>query len=348
MADDIRIGELVTQSMLYSFEHCPRQFKYQYVERLKGKVKTQSEQPLVRGTWFHKLLEEYYSGRSWRDAHEEMTRQYDQLLDEEKDALGALPAEMSALMYAYLWHYGADEDDAYHGWIVHETERIIQCEWPGGGTFQLKTDMIVETPYGLYMVDHKTHKALPDARYRLLDKQRVFYIWAAHQVGIPVNGFIWNYIVPKAPTKPKLLKNGDRLSKVAISTDYPTMLGAIHEYGLAEEDYADQLAGLKRLRWEYGAVQRSEFFRRDVLARDKALEDRVIGAAIRTVERLRSYEYDDLTERTIGRNCSWCRYGDLCTTDLSCGMASDQAQNIRRQNYRIGDPLSYYRNESEV
>lgn len=334
---------IVTHSKIKAFESCPNKARYAYVDCLKPKILTKRDQPLVRGTWFHKLLEEYYADRSWILAHQEMTRQYDKLFDEEKDSLGPLPDEMGRLMVAYLWHYGANAKDPYHGWTVHAAEEKLECDLPDGNTFRMKYDLLIEDARGLWLVDHKTHLTLPNTAYRLLDKASTLYVWCARQNGIPVNGFIWNYIVPKAPTKPKLLKSGDRLSKVAVTTDYPTMYEAIVEYGLSLSDYTAQLADLKAHRWAGpDAVQTSPFFRRDVLQFEDETIERTIQSVLRTVDRMSTYPYDDLTERFVGRDCDWCAYRDLCTTELIAGSDSAQSRNLRRQQYKVVDPFAYY------
>lgn len=335
---------IITHSKLYSFLRCPRQFMYRYEESLVPARKTRTEQPLERGTWFHKLLEEHYAGRSWVCAHAHLTRAYNALSHEEQFELGDLPDEMYRLMHAYLWHYAAEVDD---GWKVHEAELMLECPWPGGGTYRGKIDLLIEDQRGLWIVDHKTMKTLPNTRYRVLDKASVLYVWAARQVGIPVNGFIWNYIVPKAPTVPKVLKDGKRLSKIAISTDYPTMLAAVKQHGLNPADYADQLDGLKSVRWSYGSVQRSDFFRRDVMVKDEDLEKRVLESAVRTTDRMVNYSYDDTTERVVERACDWCSFGELCSTDLTAGMDSQPAQNLRSQRYRVVDPFAYYEKDND-
>src|SRR3546814_13150013 len=72
---------------------------------------------------------------------------------------------------------------------------LIEVPLPflSGVTLKLRLDMLVEDEYGLWVVDHKTHKTIPKTTDRLLDLQSPLYVWACHQAGIPVHGFIWNY-----------------------------------------------------------------------------------------------------------------------------------------------------------
>lgn len=340
---------ITTHSMIKAMGRCPKQTQYKYAERLKPRFVTSSDKPLKRGTWFHELLEDYYVGKSWKLRHKQNSARYGELFDEERDALGDLPYEMEALMRSYLWHYGADKDDPFHGWTVHDTELTLECEWPDGeGIYRCRVDALIENQYGLWIVDHKTHKKLPDHSFRLLDHASALYIWCAKMNGLDVNGFIWNYIVAKAPTKPQLVdvKRSPRLSRSAIDTDYPTMLRAIKEYGLDWRDYRDQLRALKNTRWKDGEVQTSNFFRREVMEKDDDMLARVVGAAMRTRDRMHGYHWEDpdTVERVTDRSCNWmCSYKELCMTELLNG----DARNMRKQHFRVGDPLDYYQDTKD-
>src|SRR3546814_15734859 len=99
--------------------------------------------------------------------------------------------------------------------------------------------MLVEDEYGLWVVDHKTHKTIPKTTDRLLDLQSPLYAWACHRAGIPVHGFIWNYVLAKAPSAPKMAYEGKKnqaLSRAACSRNYLTFVRPVKEsqktYGL--------------------------------------------------------------------------------------------------------------------
>lgn len=351
--------EITTHSMLKSFSRCPKQFQYKYVERLKRKLVNEKEKPLRRGTWFHKLLEEHYAGRDWKMMHRHLTAQFGQLFDEERDALGDLPRECARLMRSYLWHYGADKTDPFHGWDVKGTEVTLECPWPDGrGIYRCRVDMLVEDEFGLWLIDHKTHKSLPGLMFRLLDFQSALYIWCAWQNGIDVAGFTWNYIRTKAPTVPALAyvgKSNERLSTASIDTDYPTYYLGIKALDRLDDPVAvAKLAQLKSERWSPGAIQTSSFFRRETLEKDDGMVARVVHSAMRTRDRILTYDWGARTsrgdnfiretvERTVDKSCDWCAFKDLSSTELFGGNGS----MIRRQLFRVGDPLDYYRDDRE-
>lgn len=348
---------ITTHSMLKCFARCPKQAQYKYLERLKPRFANASDKPLRRGTWFHKLLEEHYAGRDWKVAHAKLSAQFGELFDEERDALGDLPRECAVMMRSYLWHYGANKDDRYHGWDVHDTEVTLECPWPDGeGIYRCRVDALVQDEYGLWLVDHKTHKSLPDLTFRLLDYQSALYIWAAWENGIKVRGFIWNYIRTKAPTVPSLAYAGtarERLSTATIDTDWPTYYLGVKALGRLDDPVAKaKLKELKSQRWQHGTTQTSPFFRRDVLEKSDDMVARVVGSAMRTRDRMHGYDWGARTshgdntiretvERCVDKSCGWCRYNPLCSTELFGG----NSDNVRRQLFRVGNPLDYYQDD---
>lgn len=327
-----------THSMLKTFRRCPKQAEFKYVHRLKPRT---LGSPLKRGVWVHELLEAYHSGGDWKAVHQKYCYEFAKLFDEEKEYYGDLPNEIERVMRSYIWHYKKDP------WTYHKLEFQVEAELPDGSTYRGKVDALIENQFGLWLVDHKTHKSLPDHSFRLLDSQSVLYIWAARRMGIQVQGFIWNYIRWKAPSVPTLLKSGERLSKVASDTDYPTYIKALKKY--KEEnpqfkittEYKDRARYLQGLQYEFGSPQRSTFFRRDVLEKSDDMIERAVKENFHTAQRMNAYDFSDkaAVERVVERSCSFsCSYVDLCTADLM----GANTRPIIRQNYIEGDPNDYY------
>lgn len=344
---------VTTHSMLKSYLQCPKQAQYKYAERLKARLVTRRDQPLRRGTWVHELLQAYYEDTDWMRVHGLNSRKFDKLMDIEKEEIGDLPAECLRLFKSYLWHYGANKDDPFHGWEVLGVEQTFEAVWPdsedGLDIYRCRVDLLVRDRYGLLIVDHKTHKTLPSHTFRTLDAASPLYIWAARESGYDVRGFQWNYIRTKVPTTPKLVYVGtprERLSEAAIDTDYPTYARALVNLGLdwRQEPYRSKLKSLKAQRWKEDAPQTSQFFRRDILEKDDAMVARVIGTAMRTRDRMHAdFEDFDVTERNMGRHCDWCTFSQLCTTEMFGGLGD----HIRRKQFRVGDPLDYYHDQRE-
>lgn len=329
---------ILTNSMLTTFRRCIKQAEYKYVHRLKPK---RLGGPLKRGTWVHSLIEEDANGKDWRKLHQKFSAQFEQMFDEEKDFYGDMPTEIETIMESYFWHYKNDP------WKYHETELELTAQL-GKTLIRIKFDALVENQWGLWLVDHKTHKTLPKLEYRMLDTQSPLYIWVARENGIPVNGFIWNYVRWKAPTIPQMAYAGtarQRLSVRGIETDYPTYARTLkqykQEYGLRIKDYATELERLKLHRYVPGEPQVSPFFRRDVFEKSDELIRRVLKEAGRTAKRMNKYDFSDpeAVERTVGRHCEFmCSYRDLCSMELLGG----NLKPLIKQNYEVGDPMSYY------
>lgn len=338
-------GKLIsTHSMLKTFRRCPKQAEFKYVHRLKPRL---LGSPLKRGTWVHSLLEEHHSGRDWRAMHAKLSAQFDQLFDEEKDFYGDMPTEIRIIMESYEWHYRADP------WKVIETEFQVETELPDGTIYRGKVDALVENQFGLWVVDHKTHKTLPDGTFRILDAQSALYLWACLRNKMPVQGFIWNYVRWKAPSTPKLAYEGtkrERLSKSACDTDYPTLFRALKKlkeekgYKITQDD-RDWLARLKAQRYAFGEPQTSSFFRRDVLEKSHDMLRRVATENYRTSQRMHDYDFTnpDAVERVVDRSCAFsCSYTDICAAQL---MGANIVPLIK-QNYIMGDPNDYYNDKA--
>lgn len=345
---------VTTHSMLKAYLSCPKSAQYKYAERLKPRRLTRNEQPLQRGTWVHELLQVHYEGGDWKARHAELTKKFNLLMDVEMEELGDLPTECARLMRSYLWHYGANKHDPMHGWEILGAEQTFEAVWPdsedGLDIYRCRVDLLVRDEYGLLIVDHKTHKTLPDHTNRVLDAASPLYIWAARESGHDVRGFQWNYIRVKAPTTPKLVYVGttrERLSEAAIDTDFPTYYRGITALGLnpRDEPHRTKLRHFLSQRWRPDGPQTSGFFRRDILEKDDEMIARVVATAMKTRDRMHEdYKDLDVVERNNGRNCSWCRFRTLCTTEMFGG----NGDLIRRKEFRVGDPLDYYQDQKET
>lgn len=328
-----------TQSMIKAGRHCLKQTQYKYRDRLKPKIVGQA---LYRGKWVHAVLESHYKGGDWKEEHQQWVHKYNRLFDEEKAKLGDLPNEIRNLMRGYFWHYKNDED-----WEVLETELTIEAEILPNVVFRCRVDNMVETPWGIFLVDHKTHKNLPNHEFRLLDTQSPLYVWAAREAGYPVVGFIWNYLRSRPQSHWRFKRDGDLYARIG-ETDYPTAYADLKKAGLNPKDakWRPQLQALKAVRYEYGAQQISPFFRRDVMERDDEMMAQTLREARHTIKRLRKYPFEKTedVERSPSWTCDrWCDFHTLCTTELSGG----NVEFILRKQFKKGDPLDYYNDVKE-
>lgn len=329
---------IVTHSMLKSMRTCPKQTQFKYGDRLKPKLLST---PLRRGTWMHTLLEIHHMGGDWRAEHKKLSMKFDELMDEEKDYYGDLPNECLAIMEAYIWHYKEDP------WKVLEVEFTLETEMPDGTVYRGKVDALIENQFGLWLVDHKTHKRFPNFSFRLLDTQSALYLWAAKRNNLPVKGFIWNYVKTLAPSKPTLIKDGSRLSKKLGETDYVTFVKELrrlkNEHGFTiTREHLDFAETLKSHRYVPDGPQKSPFFRRAVLEKDDRLLHRVAQENFHTAQRMNDYPWEDreMVERNVDmfRCETFCSYTDICTIEL----LGANTKPLMKQKYTVGDPQDYY------
>ena len=335
---------LSTHSMLKTFRRCPKQAQFKYAMRLKPRL---LGSPLKRGKWVHELLEIHHNGQDWRPHHQALSTQFAEMFDEERDFYGDLPTEIAKVMEAYEWHY------QYDPWKVIETEFQIETEFPDGSIYRGKVDALIENQFGLWLVDHKSHKSLPDYNFRLLDAQSALYLWAALRNKIPVKGFIWNYLRWTAPAVPKVVKAGNRLYAKLGDTDYPTYVKALKRFKREHEnfrilpEYKQKAEYLKRLQYRPGEPQESPLFRRDVLEKSNDMLRRVALENFHTSKRIHTYDFTNeaAVERVVERSCNFsCSYTDICAAEL-------MGHNIKpliRQNYKVGDPNDYYNDRAGV
>ena len=324
-------GSVVTHSLIKTFRRCPRQALYKHHDLLAPRG---ISKPLHRGKWIHALLEAFYKGEDYKEVHKAFSLQFARLFDEEKEALGPLPAEIGRLFKSYLWHYQNDES-----WDVKEVEFKLEAELPTGGPWQGKSDMLVEDEFGLWIVDHKTHKQLPSLTHRMLDQQSVLYLWAARENGIPVQGFIWNYLRTKGPAEIKLLRDNS-IGKRQAQTDYPTAFLSLKKQGVDPKEYRSFLAPLREQRYDPDKTQTSPFFQRHIMEKSDEMIERAVLEADHTARRFREYDFEarDAVERVPDRSCDWCGYKNLCTTELIGG----NWEGVARREFIKHDPFAYY------
>ena len=341
--DETLQKRIITNSMLKTFRSCALCAYFKYVLRLKPK---KLAKPLKRGTWVHELLETHANGGDWLAVHKKHSAKFAELMDEEKDYYGNLPQEIEAIFRSYLWHYKADP------WNYIANEFTMEAEFPDGTLYRCKVDALIENEYGLWLVDHKTHASLPDLSFRLRDSQSACYLWAARENGLPVQGFIWNYLRWKAPSTPALLTKADRISNAKCDTDYPVFVRALQKYRreypdtfvIRPEDKA-KAAYLKSLRYEHGKPQLSPFFRRDILEKSDEMLDRVMRKNYLTSLRMQNYDFsniDDIEVADPKYRGFFESYEDLHTAHLM----GTNMNLLMRQNYTVGDPNAYYQDRA--
>lgn len=263
--------------------------------------------PLVRGTIIHEMIEEWVknnkSDESWLKVLANFKDEYDDLMDEEKAELGDLPEELLTLMKGYIHKY---QDDKLTYLAI---EKEISIPLIKGVVFTGKVDGIVEDEHGnQWIVEHKSHKTLPDSDVRLQDVQTTLYCWALRKEGYNPQGVLWDYIRTKRPSIPKALKGGGLSKRKDIDTTYEVYLEEIEKQGLNPTDYQDILEILKK--------KNKQFYRRVYYPLPSEHQLSLMVKDLKeSAKMIRKYG-DKLEGHHLSNYCNLCSYRTICQAEL--------------------------------
>lgn len=253
-------------------------------------------------------------------------REFDKLMDEEKELYGDLPTRCESIVSRYIAFWAEEEKHPIETLAVElsfgkEEDDDFPPVEIGPGIFLIgKIDWVLKDHRGVWIADHKTTKnRLPNESARLFDLQTAIYAKVAPQLGLPnPTGVMLDYLKTTLPTVPPQLANGGISVAKKYNTDYPTVKAALKEYGLNEADYPDLINRAKATR----------FFRRYYLPKPDALignlmhDVLIIGQEMR---KLRNYPY-----RNMGDQCERCSYFSLCTSEV---MGLDTEYLLKNEYY---------------
>lgn len=295
----------LSNSKANTWTQCHKKYDYKYNKKLSPK---QRSLPLERGDWLHQMLQAHYLDEPWKKVHRKLTKQFNNLMIEERDELGDLPGQTKGIMLNYLHHY-RKEDKRF---VVVDAELDELVQLPNGLEFQFIIDLIVEDKLNgrVWLWDHKTLKSFMEDEYMMMETQLTRYHWCAEKyLGIKnLAGVMFNEIRTKTPSVPELTQTG-RLSKRKIDTDYRTALKAILDYGLDPDDYKDFLSGLKN--------QQDKWFRRTPLPKDRPATKQQIKELYDVKHEINFAAYTGNYPRSIDKSCKWsCEYQKICNLEL--------------------------------
>lgn len=297
------------------YRRCPRKYKFRYVEKLKAK---RTAIQLKKGSWMHELLMVHYDGQDWRERQADLTRDFNNLLFEEREEYGNLPEETKRIMTAYLAHY-KDEDKGYR---VVDTELDELIDLPNGDRFNFIIDLVIEEIHdgSLWLWDHKNVSGLMDEDFMLLDAQLAKYVWGAKQIGFPkIRGVLFNELSTKTPTIPEMGKKGELTRRKNLQCDVYTYYKEIRRRGLNPRDYGEMIMHLRN--------QSDSWFRRTRMPRDRHMTEVTMRELIDTADEIREAEARGRFPRTQDKSCKWmCEFLHPCIAELQGGDIEDILQ----------------------
>lgn len=308
----------ISHSQLKSWRHCQMQWDFRYGQLLIPKRETR---PLYFGNWFHTVLQSYYEGKGWREGHAKYVEAYDKMPPDEqgifdkgssrsKGPWEPVPSQIERAMRSYIWYYEKNPQTA-DGWKVIAVEVPFELEvvLDDGRHITLKgrIDLIIQDRFGKYwVVDHKTTTNIPpETAFHSMDPQMIIYPAAVEQeLGIKIEGVIYNYILSRPPSIPKMNKDQKTIAKNDVKTDYPTLYRFLRDHGRDPAEYSEVLLPLQA---------QSPFLARYRLPRTKPVTDRILQEARWTATEI--LDHTTVT-RNVTRQCDQCSYQQICRAAL--------------------------------
>jgi hypothetical protein len=258
------------------------------------------------GSCGHTAIAAILQGGDWEQAvdgwlQQEISRR--EMFDEEKAELQAVVDLVLGIIPRYLEYY----QDSFEPVLVeHKFEipiRGIKNRLIG------YWDAIVrDKDSHLWLLEHK----FPQQRFRTdehldLDGQIGTYQYAAHRLGYPIVGTIYNQLLARLPAIPKINKDGS-LSRATVYTDWKTYHNFAVKQKLDPNDYLEMKDKLA----EFKFFQRNHIYRPLIEMR---LFARDMERRIWDMQKSKKHIYRSESFITCG-NCS---YRELCLESMKGG-----------------------------
>lgn len=305
--------ETISWSKWRTWLRCKRKYWYRYKLRL---IRRRPEVPLLRGRIIGECLDARSNDQSWGPILAKYQKEFGRLFDEEREEYGDLIGDCKSIIARYAQRYENDGLSYIELPSKDKTRKpyeiAVRVDLGNDLEFLAYIDKVVQDPQDrVWVMDHKSHKNIPDENNRFSDLQLVLYVWGLDRCDydIPgVTGVIWDYLRTKVPTVPEILKSGALTRRKDLDTDYQTYMNAILENGLDPQQYSEELQRAK--------ANESSFFHRVTLPKPpKVMMEQVVDDLRNTATEIK-YLSDKLKTRTMDRTCAQCSYFTLCHSEL--------------------------------
>lgn len=285
---------------------CPKRFEYHYIRKLRPR---RDDDRFLLGRAVHHFLDVYYGNmvetsnrkeaeyNGWDAFHRYVQDNFP------SDDSASDQADLAEGMLHNYCQWAAENDN----FIVLGTEVPFEVE-VAGAMFRGIFDGIIQVGNDHWIIEHKTAVQMK-TEHTLRDRQISAYVWAAHELGIPVKGVLYNTLKKSAPQQPRVLKSGKLSKSLNQNITYESYMAAIQQLGQDPEGYRDVLDQL--------AQRENAFFHREFVPRSPE----AAGAVLRDIQQAEALKQAlvtaDVFPRNDTRDCSWdCPFDELCLAEL--------------------------------
>lgn len=314
----------VSHSRLKIWRRCHKRHDYRYNQRLQKKTKAA---PLLRGSILHEMLDARANNtmakhkKSPYSVSRKYEKKYRSLFREQQEEYGETFIEDIDRVFAgYERAYAKDPLTYEYSEVKEKIELVDDIE-----LVYVIDKIATDSKDRRWLIDHKTHKIIPDEEARFSDLQLVLYYWAWNEQHPKeqLDGVMWDYLRTKPPAIPEVLKNGSLTQRQDIYTDHYTYAAEIARLKLDPRAYKDILTKLQ-------ARGSSNFFQRIKLPgpSEEMIESIIEDARESSVE-IREYG-EEAKSRNMTKDCRWdCDFYRLCHAEVR-GLDADF---VRKADY---------------
>lgn len=229
---------IVSHSEITTWKTCRMKWMWQYYEKLRP---VQQNKPITIGSLGHVGIAALLENKNWMSAIATAAESYKRpdMFEDEIMAVDKMASDVQTMVGMYVKTYAQNDKFKLVGSEIPFEIPIAGVKHKCIGYF----DAMVEDSQGnKWLMEHK----FPSQQFRSwedteLSTQLGIYQWAAMRIGTPVMGIIYNQILAKTPQMPKLLKNGQAMSRAEIYCDWDMYKRCLESNGFNPAEYAEEM-----------------------------------------------------------------------------------------------------------
>jgi hypothetical protein len=334
----------VSISEINSFLKCRRDWDLTSASRQSLRHKTTPKVFFAVGSGFHAAVEANAEGIDWQQALEEyLTNELEEKSAAYVEAVGYPPwakeleefHEMAdftrKLASQYFDHYGLEQPLASHDLTYVATEVSFKIPIEVGGTiveFIGTWDAIAtDSNGGVCLVENKSCGRKPKLDILQHTNQFVGYAWAFQFLtGIPISGFLYNGVMKKLITEPRVLQNGTISLDKSQSVTMQSYLNKMRDSGISPLD--KRYEGMLEFLEERERQGDDRFFFRETFTFEQTQVENW-GKNLSKI--VREMIFDPVIYPSFTYNaCEMCLVKDLChATEMG-----EDVEFIKQQRYK--------------